>query len=453
MNISRAISFLGTRSGALALAMTLLLSAPEVLRAAPCTGPGAPANTQTQCVTAIAIPGNALRSFDISWVDSKRGLYFLADRNNAGVDIISTVTNTWIGRAGGFKGIVLRANGTVNNNKSGPAGVVTHGRWLYAGDGDSTLKVYDTSDPTLPVQKASISTGGSTRVDEMAITTDGTLLLVINNAEDPPFGTLIAANGDNPVNSVTQNSIIRKITVDPAILPATFGLSIEQPAWDLEKKKHGDDADDEDERRDGHTGLFYASIPTIANNPAGCNYGQLPGDITCSGGLLIVNPADPLPADQIVKKANDCGPNGIAIGPHDNILQGCTPGNRPADKSTFLINGDTFHFLNIGGITGSDEVWFSEEDKRYYTASNNQTGGAVLGVINAKTNLLIETVPQSSGSHSVAVDSERNSIYVPEAAPVVAGVPGGDTTAVGAGICGTNNGCIAVYTNSSEDDD
>ena len=446
MNISKAIRFPGTQGGTMALAVGMLLLASGTLRAAPCTGPGAPANTQTQCVTAIAIPGNALRSFDISWVDSHRGLYFLADRNNAGVDIISTVTNTWIGRASGFKGIVLRANGTVNNDKSGPAGVVSHGRWLYAGDGDSTLKVVDTSDATHPVMKASISTGGSTRVDEMALTTDGTLLLVINNAEDPPFGTLIAVNGDNPVNSVTQNSIIRKITVDPAILPATFGLSIEQPAWDEEKKKPGDN-------EDGHTGLFFVSIPTIANNPSGCNYGQLPGDITCSGGLLIVNPADPLPADQIVKKSNDCGPNGIAIGPHDNLLQGCTPGNRPADKSTFLINGDTFQFLNIGGITGSDEVWFSEEDKRYYTASNRQIGGAVLGVINARTNLLIETIPQSSGSHSVAVDSERNSIYVPEAAPVAAGVPGGDTTSVGAGICGTNNGCIGVYTNTNEDDD
>jgi DNA-binding beta-propeller fold protein YncE len=74
----------------------------------------------------------------------------------------------------------------------------------------------------------------------------------------------------------------------------------------------------------------------------------------------------------------------------------------------------------------------------------------VLGVIDAETNFLIETVPQGSGSHSVAADSKRNLIFVPQVAPVAAVGSGGDTTAVGAGICGTANdntgtGCVGVY--------
>ncbi len=93
---------------------------------------------ETRCVTAIPIGPNPLTSFDISWVDPERGLYFLGDRSNKGVDIISTATNTLIGRAGGFVGIVLK-NGAVDNNHSGPDGVVSHGIWLYAGEGDSTL--------------------------------------------------------------------------------------------------------------------------------------------------------------------------------------------------------------------------------------------------------------------------------------------------------------------------
>ena len=78
----------------------------------------------------------------------------------------------------------------VNNNHSGPDGVASHGRWLYAGDGDSTLKVIDLNiaGPNAIVQ--SVSTGGTTRVDEMALTSDGKLLLAANNAEDPPFATL-----------------------------------------------------------------------------------------------------------------------------------------------------------------------------------------------------------------------------------------------------------------------
>jgi len=391
---------------------------------AQCMGPGAPTNTETRCVTAVLIPGNPIRTFDISWVDANRGLYFLADRSNSGVDIISTAMNKWIGRAPGFTGVALNPNGTVNNNLSGPDGVVTHGKWLYAGDGDSTLKVFDISDPTKPVQVASISTGGTTRVDEMALTADGELLLAANNAEDPPYATLFTANGDEDSNSV---SIIRKIEVDPSILPPGFGLSIEQPAWDE------------------HTKRFYVSIPTIADNPAGCNYGQLSGPITCSGGMLVLDPTDSNPADQKVVPLNECGPNGLTVGPFDNLLEGCTPGNEPSNTSELVINADSFHYANIGNITGSDGVWFNKGDKRYYTGSNNQIGGAVLGVINGITNLLIETIPQSSRSHSVAADSNRNLIYVPQVAPRAVVGAGGDTTTVGAGICGGNSGCVAVY--------
>jgi hypothetical protein len=62
------------------------------------------------------------------------------------------------------------------------------------------------------------------------------------------------------------------------------------------------------------------------------------------------------------------------------------------------------------------------------------------------TSVLVETIPQGSGSHSVAADCIRNRIYVPQVAPVSVVGSGGDTTGVSAGICGTMNGCVAVYT-------
>ena len=40
----------------------------------------------------------------------------------------------------------------------------------------------------------------------------------------------------------------------------------------------------------------------------------------------------------------------------------------------------------------------------------------MLGVIDG-TSVLIETIPQSSDSHSVAADSKRNRIFVPQVAP------------------------------------
>src|SRR3954464_11909936 len=152
-----------------------------------CTGTGAPGNTETKCLTAVQIPGNALLSYDISWVNPHRAEYYLADRSNSAIDIIDTRTLTFkrfLGK-GLFVGVKLNGAGTaVNNDISGPDGVVTHGRWLYAGDGDSTLKVFDLDGPNALAQPP-LSTGGTTRVDEMALTSDGELLLTVNNAEEP----------------------------------------------------------------------------------------------------------------------------------------------------------------------------------------------------------------------------------------------------------------------------
>jgi hypothetical protein len=332
--------------------------------------------------------------------------------------------------------------------------VVTHGRWLYAGDGDSTLKVIDLNASTMPI-KQTLSTGGTTRVDEMDITTDGELLLVANNAEDPPYGTLFAANGDAATSHVTK---IIKITVDPAILPAGKGLSIEQPAWDPKTER------------------FYTSIPTIANNPPGCVLGGTPA---CSGGLLVTDPLHPTavqgafdPVNNVgVVPLNACGPNGATVGPNDNLLLGCTPANLPGSTTTLVINAETKNYAQIGGITGSDEVWFNNGDIRYYLgasaaikpAASPLGSGAVLGVVDG-TSVLIETIPQSSGSHSLAADCKRNRIFVPQVWTSSLPPPGNlgtdvNTTAgagsptVGSLICGSNNGCVAVYQHDVDEED
>jgi len=410
-----------------------------------CTGPGAPSNTETKCLTAVQIPGAALRSYDISWVNPHRAEYYLADRSNAAIDIIDTQHLTFkrfLGK-GLFVGVKLNAAGAVNNDISGPDGVVTHGRWLYAGDGDSTLKVFDLDGPNALAQPA-IKTGGEARVDEMALTADGELLLAINNAEDPtPFGTLFAANGDRNHSSVV---ILTKITIDTVLFPGTPG--IEQPVWDPKTKR------------------FYVSVP-ILGKPGGC------GTATCDGGLMVIDPTTITRPSMVLGAFNpatntgvlalsNCGPNGATVGPHDNLLLGCTPANNPTNDSTLVINATTKHFSHVNGIVGSDEVWFNKGDGRYYTGSNRNCKtaapcptaaqqAAVLGVIDG-TSVLIEKIPQSSGSHSVAADSKRNKIFVPQSAPAAVVGAGGDTTTVGAGICGSNNGCVAVYVHDVDQD-
>ena len=191
--------------------------------------------------------------------------------------------------------------------------------------------------------------------------------------------------------------------------------------------------------------------------------------------LLVTDPAAPTPVQGAYDPATNtgvipltaCGPNGATVGLHDNLLLGCTPGNLPGSTTTQVINATTHNYAQVAGITGSDEVWFNEGDGRYYTGSNNAikpTGsplnrGSVLGVIDG-TSVLIETIPQSSGSHSVAADSKHNLIFVPEtytSSPTA--IPLGDqnftagvgSATVGQLICGTTNGCIAVYIHHVEE--
>jgi hypothetical protein len=309
--------------------------------------------------------------------------------------------------------------------------------------------VIDLNAPNASAIKQIVATGGATRLDEMALTTDGKLLLAANNAEDPPFATLFEANGDAAISNVQK---IIKITVDTTIIPTGKNLSLEQPAWDPKTQR------------------FYTSIPTIANNPAGCVVGGTPA---CSGGLLVTDPHAPTAVQGVFDPVTNtgviplpaCGPNGSTVGVHDNLLLGCTSGNFPPQTTTLVINAKTHNSAAINGIQGSDEVWFNAGDNRYYLGASKMSkpagsplgSGAVLGVVDG-TSVLIESIPQSSGSHSVAADSQRNRIFVPQ---VATGVIGGDvnTTSgtgsltVGQLLCGSSAGCIAVYRHDVDDDD
>jgi hypothetical protein len=446
---SKLVAYFSTTVATALLGAALM---PSSAALADCVGPGAPDNAQTKCVKAITIPGNPLTSFDISWVNPNRAEYYLGDRSNFGIDIIDTQHLTFKRTIPGFKGIVLNKAGAVDNNHSGPDGVVSHGRWLYAGDGDSTLKVIDLLAPTASAIKQTISTGGTTRLDEMAVTGDGLLLIAANNAEDPPFATLFSANGDAPVSNTF---IIAKLSVSTTIIPPGNGLSLEQPAWDPATQR------------------FYTSIPTIANNPPGCVLGGTPA---CSGGLLVTDPDNPISplgafdpvTGQGVIPLPSCGPNGATVGPNGNLLLGCTPGNFPPGTTSLVINGRTHNTATVNGITGSDEVFFNAgEDQRYYLGASKAAkpagstlgSGAALGVVDG-TSVLVESIPQSSGSHSVATDSKRNLIFVPQIWTRPAGaVPAGDANTIAGGsatvgelLCGGQNGCVVVYRHDEDND-
>ena len=311
------------------------------------------AGTGTQLVQMLSVPGAPLVSYDISWVDPTRHHYYLSDRSNAGVDVFDTRTNQFIGRIGGFVGF------TGSNDTSGPDGLVADGNRLYAGNGDSTLKVIDVAKMEII---NSVNTGGVNRVDEMALDTAGQRLLVVNNADDPAFMTLISTKKGNPI-------LFSHVTVPGA----TGGL--EQPVWDQKTKR------------------FYISVP------------ELDGDASQSG-VAVFNPKTGMV--EKVFNVGDCSPSGIALGPSQHLLLGC------AQPPSLVISALTGEIVaSIDQVGGSDEVWFNPGDGRYYLAARNNPGGPVLGIVDAETNTWIENVPTSPNSHSVAADPRSNTIYVP----------------------------------------
>src|SRR5262245_34356931 len=150
-----------------------------------------PANPGRTCPNAANPLFTGMCTFDISWIDQKTQLYYLADRSNAAVDVVDARTSTFVRQIkGGFKGF------TGNNDTSGPNGVVTAGRWLIVTDAPSRVVAIDlTTDAVV----SSVNTGGADglRSDEVAYDPVDSLVLAVNNADSPPFATLIRLDTGN----------------------------------------------------------------------------------------------------------------------------------------------------------------------------------------------------------------------------------------------------------------
>ncbi len=327
---------------------------------------GAVQAAELKQIATIAIPGDPLASFDISFVDAKTHRYYLADRTNKGVDVIDTTKNAYVGRVGGFIG-VISVNGKPNSDRSGPDGIHVIGEQIWAGDGDSTLKVIDIK--TMKIVDT-ISTGGSTRLDEMSYDPAGRVLIGVNNAEDPPYATLISTRAGH------------RIIAKTLFKDATDGA--EQPGFNKADR------------------MFYVAIPELGKDPK-------------KGGVAVVDPK----TGAIVKMltVSNCHPNGLAFGPGQNFLLGCTAhGKDGMPPVAVVMNAKTgAEVARIAEIGGADMVAYSAKNNQYYFGGPNMPGGGVLGVIDAKSNTLVQKVAMQGGStpHSVAVDDSTGHVFVP----------------------------------------
>jgi hypothetical protein len=352
-------------------------------------------------------------AFDISFVDPKLGLYVLADRTNASVDFFNTRDNTFIKRVAGFKGVVLDpVTKLANNNLSGPDGVVIVGhKVVWAGDGDSTVKVIDIASSTVV---DTISTGGLFRCDEMAFDSDDHILAVANNADNPPFITMI---------NTDTHKIVAKIVFDGTNnTPDATKTGIEQSQWSPQ------------------TGLFYVSVPqTIPSDPA-------------SGGVSVIDPS----TNKVTRtfQVPDCTPAGLTLGPNHQALIGCSAsfGTTPnvVTQSQIIDIKTGIIVKKIPQVGGSDEVWFDSGSGHYYLAARNNTDNtgknlASLGTIDAKTNMFDSNVRTSPSAHSVAADSKTLHVYVPIGFPAAGASDPTNPCPV------VTKGCIAVFVPSAPD--
>jgi hypothetical protein len=365
------------------LAAALMLPAP-VARADDVTlqtfipVPAGPANFQ---------PNGAFSSFDISFADPVTGNIFIADRSNASVDIFSGSSLTFLGRATGFTG-----QSPQGNNFSGADGVltVTTGgvTTLYAGDGDSTLKVFNATNPAAPLFQQAITTGGTTRVDEMAFSPLTNQVLAANNAETPAFGNLFSTTlGHAPAALIGAPPPGNQITV-PASQGGVPGGGMEQPAWNPT------------------SGTFFVSIPQLSggttppnpNNPGGV------AEISTAGQVLRTIDFGTLPG------ITSCSPTGLAVG-GSTMLVGC--GN-VGTQAVLLNKNDGSFIKTIPGLGGTDEIWFDPTTKKYYVTGNNGTNtGRFFDVVN-EDGTIAQTVnlPATTSAHSITVDPFNGDVFV-----------------------------------------
>jgi hypothetical protein len=403
---------------------TLLYSAISILAAAMLsTGAssmeGEGKDGAVRLLKTVPIPGTAANKtggnmyvFDISFVDQTTQTYYLADRSNAVVDVVDARTSKLVSQITatppfrGFSG---------SNATSGPNGVVAAFPWLFVTDANSRVVTIDLRNGKTV---GDVSTGGAAglRADELAYDPKDGLILAANNADTPPFATLINVN-----KATGKLTVVKRITLDVAHTGVDATNGAEQPVWEPV------------------TGKFYLSIPQVGPNVQ-------------DGAVIRISTAGAVEVQYPIKF---CQPAGLTVGPNVDLLVGCntvfdTAGN-PWDSTKnvtaapiqVIIDAFTGKIdSTVRGVGAGDEVWFNSGDGNYYTASSGSPlrpteaiggtpltaqGAMILGVIDARDQTLKQLVPTfsvpavttgsaphpASTAHSVAANASNNHVFVP----------------------------------------
>ena len=382
--------------------------------------------TPVHLVGVIPVPGNPVTSADISWTDPVTERYYFADRSNFGVDIIDAEDDVFVGRVTGMAGALPSGGGTATTNGPGPNGVlVTPKGELWAGDGNSMVRIADVNPDSLNYLNliGSASTAipecdSATahycgRADELGYDPRHHLILIANNAPlnvnaphapIAPYATFISA--------VPPFSVLGHVS-----FPNAGGL--EQPLWDSE------------------IGRFLLTVPGKIVN----------GLIAADPSVAVINPTTRMVERTLNLNCPTLAGNtnvnttGIALGPFQHILVS-------ACGFPIILSALTGHVFNvIKDIGGGDEVWHNPGDGRFFVTGVDQKATPPvqsLGVIDAETSTLLQTVRDVRGKNPAAF-AENNHIFtiVQINAAIVAAPATDDSTCAQFGFRGT--GCVAIF--------
>ncbi|MGA7540048.1 MAG: hypothetical protein WBW93_14925 [Steroidobacteraceae bacterium] len=351
--------------------LLLLAATAAVLASGPGGALAAAAATPLQRIGTLSVPGKPLRKFDIGFVNAD-GIYAFADRSNHSLDLFDTATGRFLGRAAGF-------------GNSGPKGVVAVGRKeFWAGDGDSgTVKVVDVRSHRIV---ASILTERGKVTDELTYDPRDHLVAVVSKHHGSPFLNFISTD-------------TRRLVGRVELAQATDGA--EQSVWNPA------------------TELMYLALPVLNH-------------VEAHGAIAVINPRTFVLVKLI--PVEKCVPAGLALGPHDELLVGCSDDAVAAGfpARSLIINASSGKIVaRLPQVGGSDEVWSDLAAGRYYLAAVANPGGPVLGIVDSRTHAWIVNLPTGPHAHSVAADARTGKVFVP-----IAASPAG-------GAC--PRGCIAVY--------
>jgi hypothetical protein len=422
----------------------------------PILGAEAPSKDEVlKLTTAIQVPSiTALTNIDISWANPVMQKYFLAARDSNAVAIVDIANNNSIKLSAPVFG-----GNTGSNTTAGPNGVWTvNDKEIWAADGFSktngisTIKVLDATGAlihTVTIPGPPISPATPTgRVDEGCFDPADQLVVAGSNQEKPwPWIDFIKTSGPDAY------TVVKTLVFDGLNGTVMATNSIEQCQWDAK------------------TGKIYLNIPAV-NGP--------PGTDSVPGAVVVIDPVSMSVEKVFTIPLSACtGPMGMAIGPENQILLGCSANGTPQNQNSAIINKQSGAVESIlTGYGGTDEVWFNSGDGHYIlpfcSAACRMIPAATapeqVGLIDstgfrADQSVTIASPPTLTGSigpsntmrrvKSVAADPKTNQVYIPilgiggtepiftpaicSSAPTYIGLPGSTMDK-------NNRGCIAVFT-------